>query len=125
MFLFFLETARNIVGNGSESKTSVVVCRLPGSCSISTRQNFETSQHKWNFPNPFACLFLLRYRNTLFTILLGSFSYTTFSCLGDSISISLASTYELDALQAGLVYIPLGAGGVLVALTIGKLFDNQ
>ena len=121
IFLFFPETARIIVGNGNESKTGLIVCRLPNSCLRRISQDDGAAYHRRRFPNPFACLLLLRNRNTFFTILVGSFFYTAFSCLGDSLSISLVPIYKLDALQAGLIYIPSGVGGMVAAVTIGKL----
>lgn len=119
--LFFPETARILVGNGSKNTTSLLVFRAPIGCSLRTRRNEEAPKRSLVFPNPLACLRVLWNRNTACVILVGSIFYTVFCCLGASLSTLCIRIYDLNYLEAGLVYLPSGIGGIIAAYTAGML----
>ena len=120
--LFFPETARILVGNGSESTKSHLVFRALIRCSPRTRSDEEVLKCSLPFPNPIACLRVLWNKNTACVILVGSIFYTFFCCIGASLSTLCISLYDLNYLEAGLIYLPSGVGGIIAAYSSGMLF---
>lgn len=86
------------------------------------RDSHQAYQEKRQFhiPNPVAILAVLTDRGSLFVILVGSVVYTVFGCLGASLSAQCIELYDLNYLQAGLIYLPSGLGGIFAAYTTGK-----
>ncbi|KAL4883877.1 major facilitator superfamily domain-containing protein [Aspergillus karnatakaensis] len=132
LVLFFPETSRRIVGNGSvhpgfrinQSLYCMYTrCRKLNQPSASA----ETSGFSLNrlIPNPIACLTALLDKATLITIIVGSIQYAIYSALGTSLSAQLADRYSLDGLIAGLAFLPSGIGGLLAAFLTGKLVDHD
>lgn len=110
--LCFPETARSIVGNGSSGAKSHLK-------STKKRAQVNERGNRFPFPNPVACLHVLWNKNTASIIFVGSILYTTFCCVAASMSTLFIKVYDLNYLNAGLVYLPLGIGGMLAAFTIG------
>lgn len=80
---------------------------------------------RFHMPNPFVCLRLLLNRPTSIIISVGSIQYAIFSALGTSLATKMATVYSLDYLEAGLIYLPAGVGGLLAAVSTGKLLDRD
>lgn len=131
LVLFFPETSRKLVGNGarkphSRLNQSLVSLLLPKRRlknqhdPVPTNEKTETRIH---LPNPFVCLRLLLNKPTFIIILVGSIQYAVYSALGTSISTKMASVYSLNYLNAGLIYLPSGIGGLIAALLTGRLLD--
>ena len=53
-------------------------------------------------------------------MLVGGMFYTVHTCLAASLSTICIDLYGLSYLEAGLVYLPAGVGGILAAYSTGK-----
>lgn len=122
MVLFFPETARKVVGNGSlqprgPRKTIISLLRRRPLPSVLVKQ--RSLQRSFYWPNPLACLPVVLDPGSALVMVVGGIFYTVFSCLAASLSTLCIDLYDLNYLQAGLVYLPAGAGGILAAYMTG------
>ncbi|KAL8684624.1 MAG: hypothetical protein Q9224_006227, partial [Gallowayella concinna] len=119
MILFFPETAKNVVGNGSISPRgihrTVRDCSRSRTTSAATDESPPPPKRSNYWPNPLACLSIVRHKRSALTMLVGGIFYTVFGCLAASLSTICIKLYDLDYLEAGLVYLPAGVGGILAA----------
>lgn len=115
------ETARNLVGNGSVAPP--LGARLP----------FKRFMNHWNvpshcdgrrFPNPLESLWILYYKDNLILIVGGSILYMVYCCIHASLATQFIDFYGLNQWQAGLIYLPFGAGCTLSTVFSGKLIDK-
>ncbi|KIW61184.1 hypothetical protein PV05_01340 [Exophiala xenobiotica] len=115
------ETARNLVGNGSVAPP--LGARLP----------FDRFMNHWNvpshcdgrrFPNPLESLWILHYKDNLILIVGGSILYMVYCCIHASLATQFIDFYGLNQWQAGLIYLPFGAGCTLSTVFSGKLIDK-
>jgi MFS family permease len=124
------ETARPIVWNGSIAGPSAFH-RLPISSLHFTASDSEAIREpKFRLPNPLKCLYVLRRKDTTITILSFSIFYMVYTCLQASLSSLFIQIYDLNQLQAGLIYLPFGVGCALAAFFAGtyptlSTQDNQ
>lgn len=114
MIMFFPETQRNIVGNGSGRVRGIYwsfFSLLQSSEAKSNQTNiFKPKRH---YPNPVACLPILAHRHSLAVILIYAITYSVKMTLQTSLSAQCVEIYRLDYLRAGLIYLPSGvAGGI-------------
>ncbi|KAK7967452.1 MFS general substrate transporter [Apiospora aurea] len=153
IILFFPETCQRIVGNGSVPATgynrTVVSFLRPRPAKEESqdaeRQTLSTAKEasrvqggksrRCHVPNPLSILKILLDKGSFSTMFAGSMAYTIFGCLGASLSAHCIQIYRLNYLQAGLIYLPAGMGGILAAYTIagvllltgleGRLLDRD
>jgi len=123
LVLFFPETLRKLVGNGSISargvnRTVMSVLRHRASDSLNTVQ--RPKKGMLHVPNPMASLRVLFDRNTASTIFIGSAFYMLSMSLAASLSVLLISLYGLNELQAGIAYLPSGIGGLVGSQVSGR-----
>ncbi|KAK4038975.1 major facilitator superfamily domain-containing protein [Parachaetomium inaequale] len=138
MLLFFPETQRNIVGNGSirpkgliyqtvfslirkrrEAKDTKVV-------AVGEKQETEEgvpAKRRLRFPNPLACLPVLANKGSLLVILITAINYAVKAALQTSLDAQCVELYGLNYIQAGLVYLPSGVGGGVGSYGAGKFVD--
>lgn len=120
MLLFFPETQRNIVADGSLKPRGIYrsLFFLFQSSEVrkaSTRANKPT----FSYPNPFACLRILGNRESLIVIFLYSLTYAVKMALQASLGVQCVEIYQLDYLTAGLIYLPAGVSGAVAAFLTG------
>jgi MFS family permease len=123
LILFFPETCRCLVDDGSVPNTGInmtVAAFFKRTFVTQHRVEAEKQKQHLHMPNPLKILPVLADRGSLFVILVGSVVYTVFGCLGASLSAQCIQLYDLNYLEAGLIYIPSGLGGIIAAYTIGK-----
>ncbi|KAL8895646.1 MAG: hypothetical protein Q9192_003518 [Flavoplaca navasiana] len=128
MALFFPETARKVVGNGSLSPRGLNKTMLDHlrsrAVSISTPgQTAAKASFYW--PNPLTGLTIVLDKRSGLTMVIGGTFYTGFSCLAASLSTICIDLYDLSYLEAGLVYLPAGIGGIVAAYSTGKCTSGQ
>ncbi|KAI3557872.1 hypothetical protein CABS03_10833 [Colletotrichum abscissum] len=118
MLFFFPETQRNIVGNGSANARGIYWSFLTLINKSPQRKNggaLRSQNSRRHWPNPFACLPILKDRSSLVVILLYGITYSVKMTLQTSLGAQCLEIYKLDYLTAGLIYIPSGvAGGTLL-----------
>jgi predicted MFS family arabinose efflux permease len=123
MLLFFPETQRNIVGNGSTRPKGLIyqtvfslIRKRKESKVVAVGEKHETEEgvpakRRLRFPNPLACLPVLANRGSLLVILITAINYAVKAALQTSLDAQCVELYGLNYIQAGLVYLPSGVGG--------------
>ena len=129
MALFFPETHRRLVGNGSGRASGLLYRTLFSSVTSHRRGITEqspepTERRVCHFPNPFACLPMLASKGTFSVIMFGSITYAIRMTLQASLATHCIAIYDLNYLQAGLIYLPAGVSGTVGAKLGGVLIDR-
>jgi hypothetical protein len=125
--MFFPETHRLIVGNGQQRASGLLYSNL---FFWVTKQRHVLVKHdsqrsrKHRIPNPFACLPLLADKGTLSVIVFSGITYAVRMTMQASLGTHCIQVYDLNYLQAGLVYLPAGIGGAIGA-KLGGLFIDR
>ncbi len=132
MILILPETSRSIAGDGSLLGRSWHKAPLPVllkkfQTSASEKDTEAAPRPPTHIPNPLKSLRLLFYLDTAPIILINSITYTTYCCLQASLSSLFIQIYGYTELEAGLIYIPFGAGCLLSSYLSGRLmtFDYR
>ncbi|KAK7987567.1 hypothetical protein PG989_007882 [Apiospora arundinis] len=137
MALFLPETSRAVVGNGSIRPTGVYRALIPVLAPPSSnllspdeadRRVFLVEKPKKPslvFPNPLACLLLLRHRRTAIVVGCFGIHYTIYSCLQASLSTLFTDIYHVSGLVSGLTYLPFGVACAVAAFGTGKVLDRD
>jgi len=138
--IFFPETARNTVGNGSippkvwnMSLMSYLALRkarkeglehdAPVEATVS--QNTQSGKKKHGFPNPLASLNILLDKQTAVLLFYNALIFAAFYDVTAVIPSQFAQIYHFNDLQIGLCYIPFGFGSTIGALVNGQLLDRN
>lgn len=128
LVLFFPETQRKLVGNGSRRVHGLIYRNL-FSTVTSHRHAIDRvtapSRPRHHIPNPFACLPMLAYKNNLCLVLFSSITYSLRMTLQASLGSQCPGIYNLNYLQAGLIFLPPGVGGTVAAKLQGVLIDRN
>lgn len=142
--LFFMpETARNIVGDGSEpsqpwnrplvqyfqrrkapnmeSPSSDTLCSEGYASSDSDSP--KKPQKKLQFPNPIKPLILVFHRSSLIVLFSTGLIMAGNMTVLSSITSIYSDLYGLDVLEIGLCYITMGVGSMVASVVSGKLLD--
>jgi len=135
--IFFPETARSTVGNGSippkgwnmslMSYLAVRKARKEGETSGEsiTSQNVQPGTKKHRFPNPLASLKIILDKQTAVLLFYNALLFAAFYDVTAIIPSQFAQIYQFNDLQIGLCYIPFGFGSMLAALVNGQLLDRN
>ncbi len=132
--LFFPETCRNVVGNGSIPAKGINLsilgyieqrCHARSNDSIRDDQSTFSVQKKRKFtcPNPFSTLKILGEKESCIVLLYNGFFFTGMMICVASVPVLFQRTYHLNELDIGLCYISLGIGSLISALTMGHAVD--
>jgi MFS family permease len=120
VLLFLPETQRNIVGDGSGKARGVYWSFFS---ALQKHEKEGPSTHivkpMRHYPNPFACLPILANKQSLIVILLYSITYAVKMTLQASLGAQCVEIYQLDYLNAGLIYLPSGVSGGVGAFCTG------
>lgn len=122
------ETNRASVGNGSTPPPTYSQPLISGIMEPWKRHRARgpsLKPPKRRIPNPIHSLRVLRRKDTAANIVAGSILYTIFSCMHTSLSTTFGDVYNLNQLQAGLVYLPYGIGAIASTVTSGKWIDRD
>jgi MFS family permease len=76
-------------------------------------------------PNPFTSLKVLWAKDAATLCAITGFGYMISTCLQASLSTFVMDIYGNSELQAGLLYIPFGVGGMLASYLSGWLLDGD
>jgi MFS family permease len=130
--LFFPETCRAVVGDGSvrapRANQTLFQCltqRRKGEDEEigSERETASTEKRRINLPNPLATLRIL-FQLPVSLIMLGNgIVFASYYAVMSSIPSQFEITYELNDLQIGLAFIPAGLGTLCSAFMNGMLVD--
>lgn len=127
LIVFFLpETSRLIVGNGSIStewyqQTVFAILRRRNSQDDTETDAEGLQKRQFHIPNPITCLKLLFHRGTALIVLVNGIFYMTYGCIQASMSSLFIQLYGFSQLEAGLIYLPFGAGCALASFLSGMI----
>ncbi|KAG8158520.1 hypothetical protein KVR01_011642 [Diaporthe batatas] len=126
--IFLPETGRAIVGNGSFRATGIN--RSPISCVKSPRQpSVSTSdpleKPRLRIPNPLLALKILFKKDVALLMYANGVFYINYQCTQASLSSLFMATYGLNALQAGLCYLPYGIACTAGTFLTGMVIDRD
>ena len=128
LFVLFLfpETARGIVGDGSQRALwpgrPLLSKFLPRTRAI---RHLESSMQVAPRPafNPLATVKLVRFPGTAMILIAYALGYAVYSCLQASLSALFTASYKISGLTSGLIYIPFGVACAISAYATGLLLD--
>jgi hypothetical protein len=125
------ETARPIVGNGSIPATgisrtllSVLLSKARGHEGMSA-QGVAKKARLMSFPNPLASLRILLEQDLFILLLCNGIYYAAGSCAQASLSSLFIEVYRYKELQAGLIYLPFGFGGLAGVYVWGEYRNHD
>ncbi|OQE42273.1 hypothetical protein PENCOP_c004G04398 [Penicillium coprophilum] len=126
--VFFPETARGIVGNGSLPPQKWNMSLISYLESRKAREEGAistaiTSKQKLKFPNPFQTLAIVFQKDTSLILFCNAILFAGFYDVSASIPSIFNDLYGLDDLQVGLCYIPFGLGATIASIVNGKFLD--
>ncbi|CAG8933264.1 unnamed protein product [Penicillium salamii] len=125
--VFFPETARGIVGDGSLSPQE---WNRPWIGYLKSLKNGEGGipqpdavKRKLKFPNPFETLAIVFQKDTSLILFCNAILFAGFYDVSASIPSIYNDLYGLNDLQVGLCYIPFGLGATIASIGNGKFLD--
>ncbi|KGO41425.1 Kynureninase [Penicillium expansum] len=126
--VFFPETARGIVGDGSlpPQKWNMSLISYLKSRKAREEGVISTtiaSKQKLKFPNPFQTLAIVFQKDISLVLFCNAVLFAGFYDVSASIPSIFNELYGLDDLQVGLCYIPFGLGATIASVVNGKLLD--
>lgn len=135
MAIFFPETCRKIVGDGSipppnwnRCYTNVVhernALQQGQEVPYEKRDELARSRHI-RFPNPFGTIMLLLQRECGFALLYSALLCCSFYAVLSLIPSQFHKVYHFNELQIALCYIPFGVGSLVAAFSRGRMLDSN
>lgn len=133
LFLFLPETCRKVVADGSipppslnYSVTDYVRHRRRKKEEIipdpekmeECRQNY-----RFRFPSPITSLKVCADLETAIILFVTGLAFAVFYAVMTGATTSFHEVYHFNDIQTALMYIPIGAGGIVSAFTTGRLVD--
>ncbi|KAK2000207.1 MFS general substrate transporter [Colletotrichum falcatum] len=133
MVLFFPETCRKVVGNGSVSPQRWNRCwtnvwferpKEPGASDLRRQgEKQEIELPAFKFPNPLRPLLLLFKPECGFALLYSSIIACSFYAVLALIPTQFGRIYSFDELHVSLCYLPYGIGALVGSLSRGYFID--
>ncbi|OQD81817.1 hypothetical protein PENANT_c025G03706 [Penicillium antarcticum] len=126
--VFFPETARGIVGNGSLppqkwNMSLISYLKMRKACKDGIVPPTNASKQKLKFPNPFQTLAIVFQKDTGIILFCNAILFAGFYDVSATIPSIYNELYGLDDLQVGLCYIPFGLGATIASIGNGKFLD--
>lgn len=128
MILFFPETARSVVGNGSvqPQKWNIPVLGMIQQHRLNkfnTPVETATLAKRKRRPNPLESLQVIFRKEEFMILLTAGLLFAGFFAILSSLASQLQAKYHYNSLQVGLCYIPYGLGSMTSRWTMGTLID--
>ncbi|KDN66119.1 putative conserved hypothetical protein [Colletotrichum sublineola] len=131
MALFFPETCRKIVGNGSVPPQRWNRCwtnvwlerQREGAGDLRQGEGEEIKPPTFKFPNPLRPVLLLLKPECGFALLYSSILACSFYATLALIPTQFGRIYSFDELKVSLCYLPYGVGALVAALSRGYFID--
>jgi multidrug resistance protein len=127
MAIFFPETGRKVVGNGSIPPKGINASFL----QLMRARNAPPSgpapakRPPFRFPNPLASVRLILQKDMALVLFANSILYTAFYTVMASLPTLFEEIYGFDSLQVGLCYLPFGVGAAVACVVAGKIVDRD
>ena len=126
--LFFPETCRYVVGNGSKRPPLLNMTLIDIFLEKRRSRNSNISEpprqrQQFHFPNPLGSLYIVADKESAFILVLNGLIVACMYTFLAGIPSQFASIYGFNDIKIALVYVPFSGGGVLSAFTTGKTID--
>lgn len=133
LLLFLPETCRKVVGNGTipppllnMSVTDMIrhQRRERAGLSVDLAKREEVRRnYRLKFPNPLSTLVVLADKESGLLLIAVGLGFACFYAISTGAASQFKNLYGFDDIQISLMFIPIGVGGLLSALTTGKVVD--
>lgn len=125
LLLFFPETCRGIVGNGSIPTVgwNLAIWSYFQTTTAVSPQGPTLPRRRVNISNPWSTLRLLSHRPVGLVLLANGVVFSSYYAVTAGIPALFHRIYNLDDLEIGLCFIPAGLGSLLSATANGVLVD--
>ncbi|KAI9775036.1 MAG: hypothetical protein M1839_001588 [Geoglossum umbratile] len=139
--MFFPETGRNIVGNGSvpPAKWNMSIINYlrirkskrgakhddTGSYKEASPAKTIHERRQFSWPNPLKTVSIIMEKDVAIVLLYDALVYTTFYCITSSTPSIFREKFGFNDLQLGLCYLPIGVGSGLASVMSGFLMDKS
>lgn len=133
LLLFLPETGRKVVGDGSipppplnNSLTDIIRHRRRKQRGIQVDQAKVAElrkNYRLRIPSPLPTLRVIVDLETGALLLTTGFLFAAFYAVMTGATSSFHSIYKLNNIETGLMYLPIGAGGIVSAFTTGRIVD--
>ncbi|PWY81530.1 MFS general substrate transporter [Aspergillus sclerotioniger CBS 115572] len=133
LLLFLPETCRKVVADGSvppplfnQSVSDVIRHRnrkAKGKVVEEDKVAEVRKNYAFRIPSPMPTLRVVVDLETAFILLATGVTFACFYAVMTGATTSFHNVYHLNNIQTGLMYIPIGAGGIASAFTTGRLMD--
>ncbi|THY72883.1 citrate synthase, partial [Aureobasidium pullulans] len=133
LFLFFPETCRNVVGDGSIPAPKLNwnitdnirhANREKAGLKVDEKKQEELRKnYRLTFPNPLSTLVVLTDLESALILIASGLTLACFYAVSTGASTAFRSVYGFDDMQVALMFIPFGVGGIVSAFTTGKAVD--
>ncbi|RFU33346.1 hypothetical protein B7463_g2992, partial [Scytalidium lignicola] len=133
MLLFFPETCRKIVGDGTipppklnHSVMSIMKERKRTKSGFPpdyAKRDELAKGRRIRFPNPLATLVVVAEKEAFLILFFAGIVYSGFYAVISGMPSQFQAIYGYSDLKVGLMYLPLSGGSLLAAFTQGKLID--
>lgn len=128
MAIFFPETCRKVVGDGSVPPQKWNSCytnmKIEGKVPYGKRKEVAQTR-QIRFPNPFGTIVLLLQRECGFALLYNSILCCTFYAALSLIPSQFKKIYHFNDLQNALCYIPFGIVSMIAAFSRGHVLNSN
>ncbi|KAI1057074.1 hypothetical protein LB507_002467 [Fusarium sp. FIESC RH6] len=132
--MFYPETCRHIVGDGSirpplmyRSLWQILQLRRKRDKAGLTRQvstASTTNKFKFKAPNVLESILMLFEKETGFLLGFSSICFAGFYCVATAMPTLFAEIYGFNEVENGLMFLPMAAGSVIAAFIVGS-FTNR
>ena len=127
--IFFPETARGVVGNGSlppQKWNFPLITYLKSRKAYGETESLPApAKQKLKFPNPFRTLAIVFQKDTSIILFCNAVLFAGFYDVSATIPSIYHELYALNDLQIGLCYIPFGLGASVASILNGKFLDRN
>lgn len=133
LLLFLPETCRKVVGDGSVpppalnmSVTDLIRQKRQAKKGLKPdpkKVEEVRKNYRLRFPSPLPTIKVICDIETSIILLTTGLMFACFYAIMTGATTSFHEVYEFNNIQTGLMYLPIGAGGVASAFTTGRLVD--
>lgn len=133
LLLFLPETCRKVVGDGSVPPPTLnmnIIDKIRHANRAKSgipldKEKLEEyrKNYKLTFPNPLKTLVVLADVESAIVLLGAGLALADFYAISTGASTAFRKVYGFNDLEVSLMFLPIGAGGILSAFTTGKMVD--
>lgn len=121
--LFLVETARNVVGNGSIRPSGINKALIVARQSRNLKES--DAKPKLKVPNVVPCIKIIFHKHTFPVLLANATFYMMYSILQATLAPLLQTYYNLSPLQAGLCYLSFGCASPVASVSLPTVVSSN